>query len=161
MERTPSFTFFSWCLSYAMRPKTNTQDAGKSIMEQSSARLVRMVGFSSGVAELAPKKPPPFVPKCLIDSSAAIGPLAISCNFPSKVVTVILEAKFCGTPCQTRNKPTKKDIGNKKRVMMRMKSTQKFPIGFPNKPRIIAIHAAQPLAAEVNIIIIITNICDK
>ena len=30
-----------------------------------------IVGFSKGVVEFAPKNPPPFVPRCLMDSSAA------------------------------------------------------------------------------------------
>ena len=35
------------------------------------------VGFSNGVAEFALRKPPPFVPSCLIASMKAIGPRAI------------------------------------------------------------------------------------
>ena len=50
------------------------EDIGKIIIENNSIIFERIVGFSKGVAELAPKNPPPFVPKCLIDSNAAIGP---------------------------------------------------------------------------------------
>ena len=35
------------------------------------------VGFSKVVAELASKKPPPFVPSCLMDSMKPIGPRAM------------------------------------------------------------------------------------
>ena len=58
--------------------KTKIQETGKIIIENNSIIFVIIVGFSKGVAELAPKNPPPFVPKCLIDSNAAIGPDAIS-----------------------------------------------------------------------------------
>jgi len=36
------------------------------------------VGFSKGVVEFAPLKPPPLVPICLMDSREATGPIAIS-----------------------------------------------------------------------------------
>ena len=37
----------------------------------------RGFGFSNGCAEFGPKKPPPLVPSCLIDTSAATGPRLI------------------------------------------------------------------------------------
>ena len=37
-------------------------------------KLLQALGFSKGCAEFAPKKPPPFVPKCLIGIIAATGP---------------------------------------------------------------------------------------
>ena len=37
-----------------------------------------MVGFSNGVVEFAPKNPPPFVPRCLMLSKEATGPIAKS-----------------------------------------------------------------------------------
>ncbi len=47
-------------------------------MEYSSIRFESIVGFSSGVDEFAPRKPPPFVPRCLMISSAAMGPMAMT-----------------------------------------------------------------------------------
>ena len=46
-------------------------------MEIVSIILEITVGFSNGVAEFAPKNPPPFVPRCLIASSAATAPVLI------------------------------------------------------------------------------------
>ena len=80
-------------------------------------------GFSKGVEEFAPKKPPPFVPKCLIDSNAATGPDAICWFFPSIVLTIILLFKFWGTPCDTNIIPTIIEAGNKNLVIILIKST--------------------------------------
>ena len=59
-------------------PKVMTHAPGRSIMEYSSIRFESIVGFSSGVDEFAPRKPPPFVPRCLMISSAAMGPMAMT-----------------------------------------------------------------------------------
>ena len=42
-------------------------------MEYSSIMSEMIVGFSSGVVELAPRKPPPLVPRCLMISSGGDG----------------------------------------------------------------------------------------
>ena len=65
-------------LSATILPKVMTQAPGSSIMEYSSIRFESIVGFSRGVAEFAPRKPPPLVPRCLMISKAAMGPMAIS-----------------------------------------------------------------------------------
>ena len=88
--------------SRTILPKVITQAPGRSIMEYSSIKLEMMVGFSIGVAEFAPKNPPPFVPRCLIISSAATGPIAITCFVPSMVSTTTFPEKFCGTPFALR-----------------------------------------------------------
>ena len=54
--------FFPVLLSWSISPKVTTQDPGRSIMEIISTILEITVGFSNGVDELAPKKPPPLVP---------------------------------------------------------------------------------------------------
>ena len=61
---------------------------GNKMMQTYSIRLLHGFGFSNGWAELAPKKPPPFVPSCLGATIAATGPRAISCVFaaPASVV---------------------------------------------------------------------------
>ena len=46
--------------SRTILPKVITQAPGRSIMEYSSIKLEMMVGFSIGVAEFAPKNPPPL-----------------------------------------------------------------------------------------------------
>ncbi|BEJ62404.1 hypothetical protein B10174_06410 [Campylobacter jejuni] len=46
-------------------------------MDKICKKFVSKAGFSKGMLELAPKKPPLFVPKCFIDSRAATGPVAM------------------------------------------------------------------------------------
>ena len=53
---------------------------------QISRRFVKPVGFSNGWAELALKKPPPFVPSSLIASWLATGPPGSSASRPGRVV---------------------------------------------------------------------------
>ena len=50
-------------------------------------KFVNGFGFSNGCAALALKKPPPFVPSCLMASCEATGPSASVCLPPSSVVT--------------------------------------------------------------------------
>ena len=68
---------FALRFSPAILPNVMTQAPGSSIIEYNSIILDRMVGFSIGVVELAPKNPPPFVPRCFMISNAATGPVAI------------------------------------------------------------------------------------
>ena len=67
-----------------------------------STRFDQAVGFSNGCAEFTLKKPPPFVPSCLIAICEAAGPSPKSCFAPSSVVTSLYEWKFWMTPCETR-----------------------------------------------------------
>ena len=149
----PCFLFLS------INPKVYTNAPGSTIIDSISIKFDIGVGFSNGWAEFAPKKPPPFVPICLIDSRAATGPIAISCILPSIVVTVLVPDKVCGTPWLTKRIPTIIDSGNKTLVVTLVISTKKFPIPFlPIIPLIKAIAAEKPVAADVNIIKIITII---
>ena len=50
---------------------------GSMTIEAIDSRLLQGLGFSNGWAEFGPKKPPPFVPACLIATRAATGPRAI------------------------------------------------------------------------------------
>ena len=100
-----------------------TQAPGKSIMEYSSIMSEMIVGFSSGVVEFAPRKPPPLVPRCLMETKEAMGPMAMSCWVPSMVVTVWLAMKFWGAPCHTRISVTIMEKGIRMRVVMRTRST--------------------------------------
>ena len=59
-----------------MRPKVAVSAAGMSRMSSSSTKFESPVGFSNGIAELALKKPPPFVPSSLMTSCEATGPSA-------------------------------------------------------------------------------------
>ena len=67
-------------------------------------KFVRPVGFSNGSAPLALKKPPPFVPSCLMTSCDAIGPrgmtwlaplsASVMCTAPEKVSIAPSEMKM-------------------------------------------------------------------
>ncbi|MMZ71081.1 hypothetical protein D1872_343180 [compost metagenome] len=62
---------------FANLPYIKGSAAEMAHIDRISITLVSGLGFSNGCAEFAPKKPPPFVPKCLIDSNEATGPIAI------------------------------------------------------------------------------------
>ena len=49
-------------------------------MASNSKKFESGVGFSNGCAELTLKKPPPFVPSCLIAICDAAGPTAMICS---------------------------------------------------------------------------------
>ena len=66
-------------------------------------KFVHGVGFSNGCAAFALKKPPPFVPSCLMVSWLATGPIAIVCFAPSSVVTSRYGLKFWIMPCCTNS----------------------------------------------------------
>ena len=59
-------------------------------MDSISMRFESGVGFSSGCAEFVPKKPPPFVPSCLIATWLAAGPIGMTSfvtTLPSAMTT--------------------------------------------------------------------------
>ncbi|MNP45588.1 hypothetical protein D3C76_1395270 [compost metagenome] len=111
---------------------------------------------------MAPKKPPPFVPKCLIDSKEATGPIAICWVCPSSVVTSSEGLSVCGTCRPTSTNETSRASGMNTRICALTKSSKKFPTDFwPVIPLTKATATENPLAADVNIIIVITAICEK
>ena len=64
----------AWRIALTMRPNMNTWATGISRIASTSRKFVRPFGFSNGTAELLSKKPPPFVPSCLIAICEAAGP---------------------------------------------------------------------------------------
>src|SRR5262249_18069513 len=60
-------------------PAMTIDAIGSTTIAATDRRLVHGVGFSNGCAEFGPKKPPPFVPACLIATRAATGPRQIVC----------------------------------------------------------------------------------
>lgn len=129
-------------------------------MHNISITFVNGDGFSNGCAELAPIWPPPFVPKCLIDSSAATGPTAICCSDPERVVTLMVGFNVCGTCSATSSMAIRKAAGRNTRVMAFTKSSKKLPTVAPFvvTARIKAMATHSPVAADVNIIMMITAI---
>ena len=65
----------------------NVRPAGIAKIRNIERKFVSGFGFSKGWAAFALKKPPPFVPSCLMTSCEATGPIAIVCLAPSRVVT--------------------------------------------------------------------------
>ena len=116
-----------------------------------SMKLVSGLGFSSGWAELALKKPPPFEPSCLIASWLATGPPGIVCSCFSSVVTVSDPVKFWITPPAMSATAMTNASGRRIRVMVRVRSTQKLPRVVERRrtrPRMMATMTAMPAAAE-------------
>ncbi len=65
------------------------------------ARLMSGLGAESGWAEFALKKPPPFVPRCLMTSWLAFGPpgiVCVTCDPPATVSTTWSGVRFSMTP---------------------------------------------------------------
>ena len=103
-------------------PKHTTMAAGSRAISTVSTRLVSGVGFSNGCAELALKKPPPLVPRCLMVSSAATGPVAMVWPPPCIGCAVMLAASVCGEPCQIMNTAISSETGSSTRVVKRIRS---------------------------------------
>ena len=76
-------------------------------------KFVSGFGFSKGWAALALKKPPPFVPSCLIASCEATGPIAIVCLAPSSVTTSWYGERFWIIPCETNTSANTSEIGSR------------------------------------------------
>ena len=57
-------------------------------MKSTSTKFANVVGFSNGIALLTLKKPPPFVPSCLMAICEAAGPSASVWSAPWRVVAV-------------------------------------------------------------------------
>ena len=74
--------------SRTMRPKAKAKANGMMSKVKISRKFVMPLGFSNGWMELALRKPPPFVPRCLMAIWLAAGPPGIDCSTPSSVVTV-------------------------------------------------------------------------
>ena len=64
-------------IARTMRPNMKTWPTGMSRIASISRKFVRPFGFSNGTAEFESKKPPPFVPSCLIAIWEAAGPRVI------------------------------------------------------------------------------------
>ena len=112
--------------------------------------LLNGVGFSKGCVLLFPKKPPPFVPSCLMATWEAAGPLGITCSTPSMPGTVAGPSKDCTTPWETSRSATTTEIGIRKYKVLRVRSAQKLPrveAHFLFRPRIRAAMTAIPVAA--------------
>ena len=117
-------------------------------MRNIARKFVAGVGFSNGCALFALKKPPPFVPNCLIASCDATGPCAIVCvPAPSSTVTTSYGFRFCTTPCDTKTRATTTQTGSRIQSRPRVVSTQKLPIVSCSRramPRMKATASAMP-----------------
>ena len=132
------------------------------VIAYSSKKSLSFVGFENGCSELTLKKSPPFVPSCLIDSMLAFGPPGIFCVAPASVWTVVNPFVFWITPHARSTIANTNAIGRRIRSVVRIRSTQKFPIvRFParDRPRISATITAMPAAAETNCWTVRPTIC--
>ena len=94
-------------------PKVYVRAAGIPRISSSSRKFASAVPPSKGCAELTLKKPPPFVPSCLIAICEATGPRAIVCAKPWTPVTVAEFANVCTTPWVIRMTATTIEIGSR------------------------------------------------
>src|SRR5262245_44466298 len=127
-------------------------------------KFVHGVGFSNGCAAFALKKPPPFVPSCLMISWLATGPIAIVCFAPSSVVTSRYGLKFWIIPCCTNNSESRSDAGRSTYSVPRTRSTQKLPNRPAERramPRTNATATAMPTAADAKLWNASWLICDR
>ncbi len=102
-----------WRWSPAIRPNVLVSPKGMTRMANISSQFVSGVGFSNGCAEFALSGPPPFVPSSLIHSCEAIGPEAMCCSAPCRVMATAGASKFWGTPCQTSTRAPTMEIGSR------------------------------------------------
>ena len=147
-------------LSLTIYPKVKHNATAITNIDVTWTTFDAKVGFSNGCAEFTPKNPPPFVPNCLIAIWLAAGPpgiIWVSITVPSSNVygSINLTSWYClkfwTTPCDTKNKETTIDSGNKIYNNDLVKSTQKLPTSFDFlfiKPRITATNTEIPTAAE-------------
>ena len=114
----------------------------------------RRSGSRTGAQEFALYGPPPFSPISLIASWLAIGPPGSVCVWPDTVVTAFDAWKFCTTPWLTSTSANTNASGNRTRVVVRTRSTQKLPsvcVRRRTRPRINATATAAPAAADTKL----------
>ena len=75
-------------LLFTRTPSAYVAANGIMMRKNISIMFVKPFGLSNGCAEFVLKKPPPFVPSCLIAIWLAAGPPGIVCVPPATVVTV-------------------------------------------------------------------------
>ena len=109
------------------------------------------MGFSNGCEELVLKKPPPFVPSCLIATWDAAGPWAMVCALPSRVVAVVYVIEVLNHALRAEEQ--RPDQRERQQDIYRAAnhSTQKLPMVFcwrRASPRTSAMATAMPAAAD-------------
>ena len=125
-------------------------------------KFVNGVGFSNGCAELAFAGPPPFVPSSLIASWLATGPRQIVWVAPWTVVACAGPRSDCTTPWLAKRSASTIESGSRTRVVVRVRSAQKFPIVSERRrtrPRTSAIATAIPTAADAKFCTVSPAIC--
>ncbi len=113
-----------WRWLPAYRPNVKVSENGTANIRIISTKFVSGVGFSKGCAELALRKPPPLLPSSLMTSWDAIGPRAIVCWAPCRVVAAAGALRVWGMPCHTKKIATTTAIGRRTYRMPRVRSTQ-------------------------------------
>ena len=94
-------------------PNAKARPPGMSRMTSVSRKFVSGVGFSNGCALLALKKPPPFVPICLIAICDAAGPRGMTWRLPSSSAVVTAPERVWTVPCCTRMSERTSESGSR------------------------------------------------
>ena len=137
--------------SASMVPKVRVSATGISSRARIDSRLASGVGFSNGCAELAPRTPPPLVPRSLSASWEATGAVEICCAVPSRAVTATPPDSDWIMPWVRNSAAKIRPRGSNTRTTARVRSTQKLPITLlrtRQNPRTTATATAIPTAAE-------------
>ena len=147
-------------------PNVKQSAAGISRIASTSRKFESGVGFSNGCAELTLKKPPPFVPSCLIAICEAAGPsgdhlLGRPALAPSRVLSVGCRRSWhaaCvgaeGLHDALRDEDEREDERERQqdveraRASGRPRSCRSCRPSARAKPRISATSTAMPVAAE-------------
>ena len=78
------------------------------------SRFVSPVGFSNGLAPLALKNPPPFVPSCLMASWEPTGPRGMTCRTPLRAsCTCTGPPSVCRAPWPMKTRAATNAMGSR------------------------------------------------
>ena len=159
---TPKTTA-AWRMRPTIRPNIHTQAIGIRMIETVARMFVQKVGFSNGCVQFGPKKPPPFVPSCLMVRNAATGPRAIDLFDAFQRRRVRRAGQRHGHSAQDHERwPQRARAAAAPETWRAARSRKKLPISLrPASPRAIAASAAMPVAAETNCSHIRAHSCER
>lgn len=108
--------------SCTILPKVTTQAPGRSIIDQSSMRLVRMVGFSMGGRRVGSQEATAIGAEVLdaLQRRYRTGGNDLACAL--LCIYHDIPGEILGTPCHTSSSPVRMEKGSSTRVIIRTRS---------------------------------------
>ena len=102
-----------WRMLPTILPKVYVSEKPTLSRRTTDKKFVSPVGFSKGCAPLPLKKPPPFVPSCLMASMKPTGPTAMTWVILFKTSWMCTgPLRVCAAPWPTKMSPNTKAIGS-------------------------------------------------